>query len=809
MLEELSLTLPRFQVYEQTLPLSHQLQAALVDVYSEIICFYARAIHFLKSNSHLVFRKNAWQTFRNDFSRTIKRIKRMSSTVESEADIVRMRKDELQYKDVLELLNTMKITNEEDSKRVTYNNIPFAENPRFSCREDVLKDINGYLGAEVDASSLRSMALFGMGGVGKTQIAVQYAYHNLDKFDIVLWIAADNSLSVGQSFRNIAEGLGLLETDEELQDSAGAMYKVKTWLATKKHSFLIIFDNADDIDVLKIIWPGTLRGSVLVTTRDFSIATSIVSRYVPIGAFEDEDGAKLLLKTLDIAQVSPDDEKRMLAISKTFGGLPLALTQISGFIKQRKMALKEFLPLYEKHSSKIDSRKTPGSDYEHTLSTVWNVSFEKLADTSACLLNLLSFFDPDAISEEVLLHGSADIQDEFSFLSDEMDFGDASEDLLRAALINRTSDLAMLSIHRLVQSAVQKRLSEAETTKYFDAAVHLLCWGFPDHSKTDIGHQIKAWERCEKVVTHVNHLVQLAKDKGKKPGELYLIAKPMVEQAITIFEDKTSLEYASAIDLSGLIDLDLAQPSVAIEAFKQALQIRKTALGPEDPFIAYSLNNVALAHTEMGELDLAYAAHEEAIRLRLKANSDRIGNSYSKMSSLLLRMNRPDEAEEMLARCPSLKDFTDETFLKTGNPRFSGDMVLLSRIRLAQGRSSDAIRLASKALAFRRKLLGNRLKTCDSQYDVASILLKQGHVSSAIQMLEEIVGISKTFTEGQGQQARALFKLAEVYTERGMQAESLAYKQSAISIRAALKPELQDAPFEEAEFSKLCLWMLW
>jgi hypothetical protein len=53
---------------------------------------------------------------------------------------------------------------------------------------------------------------------------------------------------------------------------------------------------------------------------------------------------------------------------------------------------------------------------------VWNISFEKLADTSACLLNLLSFFDPDAISEEILLRGSVDTQDEFSFLSDEMEY---------------------------------------------------------------------------------------------------------------------------------------------------------------------------------------------------------------------------------------------------------------------------------------------------------------------------------------------------------------------------------------------------
>lgn len=213
---------------------------------------------------------------------------------------------------------------------------------------------------------------------------------------------------------------------------------------------------------------------------------------------------------------------------------------------------------------------------------------------------------------------------------------------------------------------------------------------------------------------------------------MYLIAQKMVEQAISTFEDTTTLAYASAIDLGGLIDLDLARAAHALGPFQRALEIRKSRLGPNDPFIAYSLNNIALAYTEMNKLDLAHAAHQEAIKLRQQANSDRIGNSYSNMSSLLLRMGRPAEAEEMLARCPSLKDFTDDTFLATGNPRFSGDMVLLARIRLAQGRPAEALRLASKALAFRRQLLGNRLKTCDSQYDVACMLHGEGHVSSAM-----------------------------------------------------------------------------
>lgn len=129
----------------------------------------------------------------------------------------------------------------------------------------------------------------------------------------------------------------------------------------------------------------------------------------------------MLLKTLELDHTSPDDEQNAFAICETFGGLPLALTQIGGFIKHRKLSLKDFLPLYERYSAKIDARKAPGSDYEHTLSTVWDISFEKLTETAARLLNLLSFFDPDGISEDILLQGSQNINDEFSFLSDEME----------------------------------------------------------------------------------------------------------------------------------------------------------------------------------------------------------------------------------------------------------------------------------------------------------------------------------------------------------------------------------------------------
>jgi hypothetical protein len=97
--------------------------------------------------------------------------------------------------------------------------------------------------------------------------------------------------------------------------------------------------------------------------------------------------------------------------------------------------------------------------------------------------------------------------------------GDASEELMRSALVQRAAHSSDLSVHRLVQSAARKRLDKTKSAKAFDAAVHMLCWGFPDHSNVDIGHQVSTWPRCEKCLPHVGHLVELAKSSGAAPGD--------------------------------------------------------------------------------------------------------------------------------------------------------------------------------------------------------------------------------------------------------------------------------------------------
>lgn len=170
-------------------------------------------------------------------------------------------------------------------------------------------------------------------------------------------------------------------------------------------------------------WPGNAQGSVLVTSRDFNPALGPAQTGFHVQPFDDTTGSDVLLRLIGLDVELPSNRERAKEITQALGGLPLALGQIGGFIIQRKCPLKDFLALYERNTAKIDSRKTGLSDYEHTLSTVWNMSFNKLSGNPRRLLNLLAFFAPDAISEGMLIEGSElpNLGEEFEFLSDEME----------------------------------------------------------------------------------------------------------------------------------------------------------------------------------------------------------------------------------------------------------------------------------------------------------------------------------------------------------------------------------------------------
>ncbi len=184
----------------------------------------------------------------------------------------------------------------------------------------------------------------------------------------------------------------------------------------------MVFDNADDLSILRNAWPGSGQGSVLITSRDFSASFSPAATGFHIQPFEDTVGAAALLTLVKKDDTSSENQVLAKNITHALGGLPLALNQIGGFIVQQRLALKDFLPLYEKNAAKINARKSRLSDYEHSLTTVWQLALGQLSESASRLQKLLTFLDPDQIHESVLTSEiNDDSSSDFTFLSDEME----------------------------------------------------------------------------------------------------------------------------------------------------------------------------------------------------------------------------------------------------------------------------------------------------------------------------------------------------------------------------------------------------
>jgi hypothetical protein len=111
-----------------------------------------------------------------------------------------------------------------------------------------------------------------------------------------------------------------------------------------------------------------------------------------------------------------------------------------------------------------------------------------------------------------MLEKSTNIADRPSFL-------DAKEPLLKAALIDRSSNTDSLTIHRLVQAAVMRRLTKEERIAYFDVAITILSHGFPNTWNTVTSHQFTAWAKCELCLPHVNFLIEQSKKYSLKSSD--------------------------------------------------------------------------------------------------------------------------------------------------------------------------------------------------------------------------------------------------------------------------------------------------
>ena len=259
-----------------------------------------------------------------------------------------------------------------------------------------------------------------MGGLGKTQIAIEYLFSRASQFDAIIWLSADDKTILAQNMARIAIDLGLESEDNGTQNLTLSCERVLKWLADPvkvldepsnegdKARWLIVFDNADDLKTLDGYWPTEGIGSVLVTSRDPKAKNHFQGPHngLNLHFLSTEDGARFMEQLTQGQSLSNHDDS-LQTVSDLLGGLPLAIAQMAHImVDLRLTSYREFLEFYKREGAKKlytmegEEQRFGDLGYNRTLATVW--ALDRLAPEALALLRVISLLDPDRIPEMIL-----------------------------------------------------------------------------------------------------------------------------------------------------------------------------------------------------------------------------------------------------------------------------------------------------------------------------------------------------------------------------------------------------------------------
>jgi hypothetical protein len=348
------------------------------------------------------------------------------------------------------------------------------KNDSFIGRQEILKTIEKQL--TESKSTVVSQIVTGLGGVGKTQLALAYA-HQATKYDVILWMRAEETLFI--QFSNLAQdkdkgfGWDIKEFSEEQ-----LIRKVYEHLLDKK--VLLVFDNAEDSKQLKNFYPvGYKNIHVLITSRNNQYWDKVEP--LKLDVFTEEEAYEYIQKYL------PNEKKEdMLKLAKILGRLPLALSQAVAYIAERKTDITTYLEIYEKKQEKLlkESGFEKADGYEKTVYTTWDISMEALKDNQDAIetMRFCAYLSPDAIPNFLLKKWLK------KDLDDVLDIRLA---LMRYSLIDIDSP-ETFRVHRLVQEVIRLQLSTGETSS-IEQQKNIICFitkQFPAPEKIRDEYQI-------------------------------------------------------------------------------------------------------------------------------------------------------------------------------------------------------------------------------------------------------------------------------------------------------------------------------
>lgn len=429
---------------------------------------------------------------------------------------------------------------------IVWGNVP-QRNKNFTGRTKQLADLRRRITSDdLDITAVLPHALQGMGGVGKTQLAVEYAHQFQTDYDLVWWVGAEQPVMIRSALATLAPQLRLTESGPLRTEDAVALVLDALRRGEPYRRWLLVFDNAESPELIRPLIPHG-PGHVIVTSRDRGWLGQVDA--IEVDVFDRAESTQFLQRR--VPGITPNDAYEL---ADALGDLPLALEQAGALQFETGMAAQEYLQLFREASGRLLAESQP-TDYPTSVAAVWSLSMSRLQEQSQFALRLLrrcAFFGPEPISLEMLDRGRYILDSDFGTeMQDRLAVSRAIREIGRYALARIDSSARTLQVHRLVQIAIRNELSEEDQRKISNEVHQLLIAADPGEPDVPVN-----WLQFGQLLPHI------------VPSEVYRSTLPPARRLI-----ETIVRY---LNYAG-------DPTIGLVEADRALAVWIADSGPDDP----------------------------------------------------------------------------------------------------------------------------------------------------------------------------------------------------------------------------------
>ncbi|KAF1360965.1 TPR-like protein, partial [Lizonia empirigonia] len=629
------------------------------------------------------------------------------------------------------------------------------------------------------------VAVYGLGGIGKTQLAVEFARKHHHRFSAVFWLDGSSKASLEQSFVDVAQRLprdeltadGAARLSEAAVEADVAVRECQRWLTmpSNRH-WLLIIDNVDrdhyhynDPQAYNVqtYFPHADHGSILITSRLPSLQR--LGAGVKVGTVAAEQ-ARAILEN-NAGRVVEDAE----VVFELLHGLPLALTQAGSYMRETNASASTYAKHYSRTWERLmeSEARFPREEYgDRSVLTTWTISYTQVqreSEKAAWLLKLWGFLDSGEVWYELIAAGS-DLAAEMdvpawllAVAENELAYGDAMGLLSRYSLAEGREGTDSHSMHSVLHRWCRYLTKDEEEQHELGClAVGLVASNVSSESEAEF------WKKRKRVMAHVQMYQRALQGKEKAWGPehtstLHTVnnlgilyknlgrldeAENMFQRALQGYEKAWGPEHTSTLDTVnnlGILYKNLGRLDEAENMFQRALQGYEKAWGPEHTSTLDTVNNLGNLCVDLGRLDEAEKMYQRALQGYEKAWGPEHTSTLDTVNNLGIlykNLGRLDEAEQMYQRAL-------QGFEKAWGPEHTSTLDTvnnLGNLCVDLGRLDEAEKMFQRALQGKEKAWGpEHTSTLDTVNNLAGLYMKLGRLDEAEKMYQRaLAGYAKS-----------------------------------------------------------------